>query len=137
MLEALRERFGDTIQSSEQIGCEIRARIPASSLLPLCQWCKEQGFDYLHDLTAVDTGAELRVVYHLLSLERGTHVVLSVPAPRAGARLPSLAGLYCAANWAEREVYDLFGVRFDGHPDLRRILLDDDWQGHPLLKQSN
>jgi NADH:ubiquinone oxidoreductase subunit C len=61
--------------------------------------------------------------------------VLSVEAARSGARLPTLSGVFGAAEWLEREIYDLFGVRFEGHPNLTRILLTDDWQGHPLLRQ--
>jgi NADH-quinone oxidoreductase subunit C len=137
MLEALQQQFGDVIQSAQHVGQGIRVRITPDSLPAVCQWCKGQGYTYLHDLTAVDTGAELRLVYRLFSLASGGDVVLTVPVPRAGARVPSIADIYRAADWAEREVYDLFGVRFDGHPNLRRILLDDDWEGHPLLKQTN
>ncbi len=136
MLEALQDAFGNTIESAERVGRELRVRLPAASLPAVCQWCKDQGYSYLHDITAVDTGTQLRLVYHLISLASGDHLVLSVPVPRTGGRVASLTGLYCAADWTEREVYDLFGVRFEGHPNLRRILLDDDWQGHPLLKQT-
>jgi len=134
MLEALQERFGEAIHSAEQADRELRLRLAASSLVAVCQCCKEKGFSYLADITAVDTGAELRVVYRLVSLARGDHLVISVAVPRSGARLPSLCPVFAGANWPEREVYDLFGVRFEGHPDLRRLLLTDDWQGHPLLK---
>jgi NADH-quinone oxidoreductase subunit C len=134
MLEALQREFGDALQAAEEVGRELRLETPASALVELARFCKEKGFNYPADITAVDTGTELRVVYRLISLETGRHIVISVALPRSGGRLPTLCGVYRGAEWPEREVYDLFGVRFDGHPDLRRILLTDDWQGHPLLK---
>ena len=134
MLQALQARFGEAIEAAEQVGRELRLRLSPASLVAACRYCKENGFGYLADITAVDMGTELRVVYRLVSLARGDHLVISVGAPRSGGRLPSLCGVFQGAEWPEREVYDMFGVRFEGHPDLRRILLTDDWQGHPLLK---
>jgi NADH-quinone oxidoreductase subunit C len=116
------------------VGRELRARVTPGSLVPFVQACKNEGFSYPADITAVDTGSELRVVYRLISFATGQHMVISVGVPRSGARVPSLTGPFRGADWLEREVYDLFGVRFDGHPDLRRILLTDDWEGYPLLK---
>ncbi len=143
MLEALRERFGEAIEAAEEVGRELRLRVAAAALVSVCQYCKQHGFNYLIDITAVDTGSEpatspagkLRVVYRLGSLSQGSQVVIGVEVPRSGGRAPSVCGVYRGAEWAEREVYDMFGVRFDGHPDLTRILLTDDWKGHPLLKQ--
>jgi NADH-quinone oxidoreductase subunit C len=134
MLEAIRSVFGEAIQAAEEVGREVRLRMAAGALIKLAEFCKERGFRYPADITAVDTGAELRVVYRLISLETGQQVVVSVGAPRSGGRLPSLCGVFRGAEWPEREVYDMFGVRFDGHPDLRRILLTDEWEGYPLLK---
>jgi NADH-quinone oxidoreductase subunit C len=134
MLEKLRAQLGEAIESAEEVGRELRLWVAAGSLVALARACKEEGFAYLADITAVDTGEELRAVYRLISFATGQHAVISVGAPRSGARLPSVTGVYRGAEWPEREVYDMFGVRFDGHPDLRRILLTDDWQGHPLLK---
>jgi len=134
MLETLQREFGDALQAAEEVGRELRLETAASRLVELARFCKDKRFNYPADVTAVDTGTELRVVYRLISLETGQHIVISVSLPRSGGRLPTLCGVYRGAEWPEREVYDLFGVRFDGHPDLRRILLTDDWQGHPLLK---
>lgn len=134
MLDAVRSQFEEGIESAEEVGRELRLRVGPEMLVPLCRWLKEQRFGYPADITAVDTGGELRVVYRLISMTTGQHVVISVGLPRSGGRAPSLCGVYRGAEWPEREVYDLFGVRFDGHPDLRRILLTDDWEGHPLLK---
>jgi NADH-quinone oxidoreductase subunit C len=134
MLDSLKSQFGEAIESAEQVGRELRLRLAAAALVELARSCRNQGYTYLGDITAADTGSELRVVYRLISLASGQHIVISVGTPRAGARLPTLTGVYRGAEWPEREVYDLFGVRFDGHPDLRRILLTEDWEGHPLLK---
>ena len=134
MLDSLKSQFGEAIESAEQVGRELRLRLAAGAVVELARYCRNQGYTYLGDITAADTGSELRVVYRLISLASGQHIVISVGTPRAGARLPTLTGVYRGAEWPEREVYDLFGVRFDGHPDLRRILLTEDWEGHPLLK---
>lgn len=97
-------------------------------------------FDYLSDLTAVDYEEEgFQVVYHLLSL--GTQVdrthrklAVKINVPRSEPKTPSVVHVWPTANFLEREVYDLMGIVFEGHPDLRRILLREDWVGHPLRK---
>jgi NADH-quinone oxidoreductase subunit C len=134
MIDNLKAEIGEDIESAEQVGRELRLRVRPAALVACCRFCKERGYRYPADITAVDTGSEMRVVYRLVSLESGEHVVISVGVPRTGGSLPSVTGVFKGADWPEREVYDLFGVRFIGHPDLRRILLTDDWQGFPLLK---
>ena len=124
---------------------------------PICRTLKEEpslAFDFLHLITVVDYfqpdpklaakttwEPHLEVVYHLSSMAKGHRLVLKTRLPRwveqAEGRLPeidSVAHLWPAALWHEREVFDLSGVRFKGHPDLRRILCPDDWVGHPLRK---
>jgi NADH-quinone oxidoreductase subunit C len=95
-------------------------------------------FDNLMNLSAVDypkeTPPRLEVVYHLFSYAKRHTVVLKVHLPRDQPVVPSVEGVWPAANWHEREAFDLFGITFTGHSDLRRILLPDDWQGHPLRK---
>jgi len=114
--------------------------IPASRLLPICESLKmvEQfSFDCLSNLTAVDRPAENRfeVVYHLFSYRHQHSLGLKVYLPRAeGASVATVEEVWRGANWLEREVYDLFGIRFEGHSDLRRIMLPDDWVGYPLRK---
>jgi NADH:ubiquinone oxidoreductase subunit C len=134
MIEKLKSQFGDAIESAEQIGRELRVQIAAGSLMNAARLAKDEGFAYLADVTAMDTGEALRVVYRLISLSSGQHLVASILVPRASARLPSLTPVFRGAEWPEREVYDMFGIRFDGHPHLQRILLTDDWEGYPLLK---
>jgi NADH:ubiquinone oxidoreductase subunit C len=134
MLEKLKSQFGDAIESAEQIGRELRVQIAARSLVGAARLAKDEGFAYLADITAMDTNEALRVVYRLASLSTGHHLVASILVPRSGARLPSLTPVFRGAEWPEREVYDMFGIRFDGHPHMQRILLTDDWEGYPLLK---
>jgi len=134
MLEKLKAQFGDAIESAEEAGRELRVQVAPQSLVQVARAAKDEGFAYLADITAMDTNDALRVVYRLISFATGWHLVASALAPRAGGRLPSLTAVFRGAEWPEREVYDMFGVRFDGHPDMRRILLTDDWEGHPLLK---
>jgi NADH-quinone oxidoreductase subunit C len=97
----------------------------------------EPGYEYgfLADLTATDETAEPRfeVVYNLFSPARHWRLRVKVRA-LDGEAVPTATTVWPAANWAEREVWDMFGVRFEGHPDLRRILMDERWQGHPLRK---
>ena len=81
-----------------------------------------------------DTGAELHVVYHLLSYTHNRRVRLEVTAPESDPHIPSVVATYPAADWHEREAWDMFGVIFDGHPALTRILMPDDWVGHPQRK---
>lgn len=92
------------------------------------------GFDRLGMVTAVDRAPVFILVYRLQSSTLGAAVFLKTEVPRAEPEIASLCDLWPAANWQEREVYDLFGIVFEGHPDLRRMFLPDDWQGHPLRK---
>ena len=96
--------------------------------------------DYLECVTGIDFTAKqpekerIGVVYHLYSYAKKHRVVMKVLLPREEPSMPTLSGVWSSANWQERECYDLLGVRFVGHPDLRRILLPDDWIGYPLRK---
>jgi NADH-quinone oxidoreductase subunit C len=87
------------------------------------------GVHYPHE-----TGRELHAVYHLLSITHNRRVRLEVSAPDADPHIPSVVGVYPAADWHERETYDFFGIVFDGHPALTRIQMPDDWPGHPQRK---
>ena len=93
-------------------------------------------FDFLRSLCAVDRpeSEALELVAHLFSYKHRQAFVIKARLPRAKGRVQSVSDIWPAANWHEREVFDLFGLHFDGHPDLRRLLMPDDWVGHPLLK---
>jgi NADH-quinone oxidoreductase subunit C len=112
---------------------------PADALVEICRFLKsdpELAFDFLEDLTATDHPKEnkIRVVYHFYSYTHRHMFAAKVELDRAAPEVDTLEVVWKAANWMEREVYDLFGVTFRGHSDLRRILLPDDWTGHPLRK---
>lgn len=94
-------------------------------------------FDMLSCISAVDNGPEagtLELIYNLYSIPFNHHLALKVMVPRDQAEVDSVQDIWKTANWHEREAYDMFGVKFSGHPDLRRILLPADWVGHPLRK---
>ncbi len=96
---------------------------------------KETHFDYLFCLSGVDWVSNLMVVYHLTSTNLGHEIVLKVKiADRENPEVDTVCDLWKTAEFHEREVYDLFGVKFKNHPDLRRILLEDDWEGFPMRK---
>lgn len=91
-------------------------------------------FDYLRSLGGVDLGAELEIVYHLFSMTHRHDFVVKARVPRENPKTTTVESVWPAANWHEREAFDLFGIQFEGHSDLRRLLLPDDWEGHPLRK---
>ena len=111
-------------------------RVRADEWRATAERMRADGFDFLQNLTAVDWIKEERIelVYHLWSYARRQERVVKIDLPRAQPEAPSVADVWRAANWYEREQFDLFGVVFTGHPDLRRILLPDDWPGHPMRK---
>jgi NADH-quinone oxidoreductase subunit C len=81
-----------------------------------------------------DEGREMHVVYHLLSMTHNRRIRLEVTCPDADPHVPSLVGVYPTTDWHERETWDMFGIQFDGHPSMTRILMPDDWPGHPQRK---
>ncbi|MFB9326951.1 NADH-quinone oxidoreductase subunit C [Paenibacillus aurantiacus] len=91
-------------------------------------------FNYLRNVSGVDYETHLEVVYHLVSLASGREATIKVKADRNQPIVPSVTPVWATANWNEREIYDLLGIHFTGHPDLRRIMMPDDWEGHPLRK---
>ncbi|WP_246183357.1 NADH-quinone oxidoreductase subunit C [Paenibacillus methanolicus] len=91
-------------------------------------------FTYLRNVSGVDYETHLEVVYHLVSLTTGRDAAIKVKADREQPQIPSVTPIWATANWNEREIYDLLGIHFTGHPDLRRIMMPDDWEGHPLRK---
>lgn len=113
--------------------------IPESRYVEACEAAKEAGYIHNSCLTAIDWKDRLTLVVSLTTLDvnsdRNKALHIKVDLPREGARVPSITKLWPTANWNERETYDMYGIRFDGHPNFRRILLPDNWQGgHPLLK---
>jgi NADH-quinone oxidoreductase subunit C len=112
--------------------------VPKAGLLDVCRVLAgaDYGLHYLSFVSAIDRpdAGEFEVLYHLYSLETRDELALKVRVPRDAPTLPSVTGIWDGANWHEREAYDLFGIVFEGHPNLRRIMMTDDWVGHPLRK---
>ena len=100
----------------------------------LCRVESDLRFDFCQSITGLDAGESFLCVYHLYSYAHRHSLVLKVTTPREAPRLPSCVSVWPAADWYEREIYDLFGVVFEGHPDLRRLLLPEEWPGHPMRK---
>ena len=138
--DLLKGRFGDDVAAPPAPAKgDGWLTVKAARLVEVCRFLKETPglqFGFCEDLTAVDWPKRnvIEVVIHLLSYELKHSLVLKVEADRADPVVPSLYDVWKTTDWFEREVYDLFGVQFPGHPDLRRIMLPDDWVGHPLRK---
>lgn len=120
---------------------EVTATVPALHIVDVCTALKsdpEANFDFLADICGADRGVEeeprFEVNYHLFSTTKFHRLRLKVVLHEENARVPTVTGIWRTANWHERETFDLMGVVFEGHPDLRRILLPEDWQGHALRK---
>jgi NADH-quinone oxidoreductase subunit C len=139
-LDRLKEEFGDAVEEVEHHAGQISVRIPAGRLLDVTTWLRDDQecrMDLLMDLCAADypdREQRFEINYHLFSIPRGHFLRLKVSAGD-GESIPSVTPVWSGADWFEREAYDLFGVGFDGHPDLRRILLPEHWRGHPLRKE--
>ena len=117
------------------------AYVALDRIVDVCRSLRDAGFSVLIDAIPVDyypREPRFEISYLLLNLggngRLAARLRLKVRIPGTEARMPTLSGIWASANWAEREAYDLFGIHFDGHPDLRRILMPDDWEGNPLRK---
>jgi NADH-quinone oxidoreductase subunit C len=137
----LRTNFADTIVEIKEAHGEITVVAKREGLLSLLTSLRDEPklcFNYLSDIGGVDLGefAEPRfaVAYQLYSLDLNHRLRVKVLLDEDDATLPSACGIWKAANWLEREIYDMFGVNFENHPDLRRILMPADYEGHPLRK---
>lgn len=139
LLDELQRRFPGAISEPVIFRKMPSLTVSKESLLPLCEFLKSQpGGEYtlLTDETAVDYPKRQKrfdLIYHLYSFQRNDRLRLKVLAGE-GEKVPSVTGVWPTANWLEREVYDMFGVVYEGHPDLKRILLPEEWVGHPLRK---
>ncbi|AUD05197.1 NADH-quinone oxidoreductase subunit C [Spirosoma pollinicola] len=140
--DLLTTQFGTGLQATTQT-LQPYLTVPVDQLVEICQFLRDDErlfFDLLACVTAIDNGLQtdtMEVIYNLTSIPYEHNLMLKVIVPRntTGANLPSVpsvAHIWRTANWHEREAFDLVGIHFDGHPDLRRILLPTDWVGHPL-----
>lgn len=137
--DTLKAKFGDAILAQASFRGQDSATVAAGSIVEVCQFLRDEpslAFDMLTDLTAVDylgRTPRFEVVYNLYSFSGNRRFRLRVGVD-AGQTVPTVEKVWLAANWLEREVYDLMGIVFDGHSDLRRLMLWDGYVGHPLRK---
>jgi NADH-quinone oxidoreductase subunit C len=137
--ERLRARFGERVISADNEAKDPWILVDPAAIAEVCEFVRddpELRCEALSNLSGVDYKAQgwIEIVYHLYSYANRHYVILKVRTPRDAAEVPTLEGVWKAANWLEREVYDLLGVIFTGHSDLRRLLLPEDWVGYPLRK---
>ena len=139
IISKIQDKFSDsTLDTTKFVGEDI-IHIKGFSNLDILKLFKDNGFNFLADMTAIDNltlgGFErFSVVYHLLSHETKERVTVKAYVPENQPELPSAESLWKTADWQEREIYDLFGISFKGHPNLVRIMNPDDYKGHPLRK---
>ena len=139
-IENIRNQFPDAIVATGSYRDQSWAELSVDRLLEVCAWLRDDpstSFDFLVDITAVhwpDDPQPMELVYHLYSYAGDDRLRLKVRTADKGP-VPSLSGIWNSALWNERETYDMFGVDFTGHPDLRRILMPDDYTDFPLRKE--
>src|SRR6185369_13035608 len=137
LVKKLKAEFGDVVGDAVEFIGQLSVNVEAARIVEICDFLKtdsDTSFDYLSDLTCVHwprTAAPFEMIYNLFSIGANERVRLKA---RTTGSIDSVTGIWPSANWLEREVFDLFGVHFNNHPDLRRLLLPPDWEGYPLRK---
>ena len=148
VVQKVQEKYPDAILDVSDARGELTITTRKEGIHELMTFLKddsELAYNFLADVTAVDYSlmedvlvkydyARFTVVYHLLSTERQERLRIKVPLHEKELSIPSMTAVWKVANWLERETYDMFGIIFENHPDLRRILMPDDYEGHPLRK---
>lgn len=132
--ETIGNAYPDAVIESRDVFGVPNLKLQLSALQQVCTLLADRGFDYLADITAIDWRDRIEVVYQLTSLASNQKLALRVDLDRDRPEVDSLSGIWKGAEFQEREAFDLMGVVFRGHPDLRRILLPEDWDGYPLRK---
>jgi len=134
LIGSFSKAFGDKIQNKTEFRGEITFTIAASNLRDIAMYCRDElSSDYLLDITSIDNFGEeprFEIGYHLYSMANGAHLRLKLRVPEEANTVDTVSDIWPTANWHEREAYDMMGIRFDGHPDLQRILM---WEGYPYF----
>jgi len=140
-LQYIQEKLGQSVLATDIFRGDEIVTLARDGLCGHFRFLKDDGkldFNFLSDITAVDywkrKDPRFEVVYHLLSLQGRRRLCVKVPVPEDDPAVESLTPIWAGANWLEREVWDLFGIRFSGHPHLKRVLLYEEFQGYPLRK---
>ena len=140
LVNKIQKKLPEAVLGKSLLRGEVTLQIRPEDILPVCRFLHDEpdlAFDFLVDLCGVDhLPRELRfdVVYHLRSMKSKDLVRLKVSLPGASPQISSVCSVWKGADWLEREAFDMFGITFNGHPDLRRILLTPEWEGYPLRK---
>lgn len=138
--ERIKERFPEAVHEIREFRGDVTVVVDRKMIVEVARFCRDTKgleFNMLSDLSGVDYWPDeprFAVNYILYSLPRNHTLWLKTFVPGSDPVVPSVTGVWAGAEWPEREVFDMFGVRFEGHPDLRRILMPYDWTGHPLRK---
>ncbi len=134
----LKAKFGEAVLEAKLDALQPWIRVDEHRTKEICMFLHDEPnfrFDYLMCLSGIDyNNGTLGAVYHLSSMSHKHKIVLKANCPKDNPRIQSVSSVWGTANWHEREAFDMFGIMFDGHPDLRRILCPDDYPGHPLRK---
>jgi NADH-quinone oxidoreductase subunit C len=139
LVKNIKEKFGQSILDTFIFRDEVTHLIRKESLLEVCQFLKDNldlQFNFLSDIAGIDyfpQNPRFEVVYHLYSISKKHRVRLKIKT-EDGETVPSVTTVWSGADWAEREAYDMFGIIFEGHPNLKRIYMPDAWEGFPLRK---
>ena len=134
LLHSLGKAFGPKIQHQAEFRGETTCTIATNDLREITKFCRDELlFDYLIDITSIDNFGEeprFEIIYHIYSMPHAVHLRLKLKVPEDAGAVDTVSDIWPTANWHEREIYDMMGIRFNGHPDLRRILM---WDGYPFF----
>jgi NADH-quinone oxidoreductase subunit C len=138
VVENLKGKFSASVLEVAEFRGETTVVVKKEDIVAICAYLKkEEGFNFLTDLCGVDylgSSPRFMVVYHLYNIKTHERLRLKVPVEEKSPQVDTVSVVWATANWHERECWDLMGISFNNHPDLRRILMPEDWQGHPLRK---
>ena len=134
LFDSLGKSFGEKIENKTEFRGETTYAIAPKDLREIMKFCRDKlSFDYLIDITSIDNFGEeprFEIVYHLYSMPHAVHLRLKLKVSEEACSMDTVSDIWPTANWHEREIYDMMGIKFNGHPDLRRILM---WDGYPFF----